>query len=261
MQKKSRLSREQFTKMHGGIRSIGSTLYWLEAALEVHRKEFSAEPNVLAALNRGGIDPLARMESIVKDVRQLVKELRNMPVTRDDEYRHLFDGTKFEDLSQAELDRLVEINRRLDEVGEHILAVNGPVESSLEETLNDPANRLCDYELEVDLHFERSESDPGYVEGGDPTISSLELMNSSLGPDAQWPDGYDQTLPLLHGGIFHQLRLYGNAGMNHVDYRDILKIGVVWVNVKVTYQYLFDLATGRWIKDDDRESRPLGSPG
>jgi len=261
MQKHSRLSLESFTKMHGGINSIGNTLYWMEAALEVHRNEFSAESDVLAALNRGGVDLLVRMDRILKDVRELVKELRSTPATSDDAYRHLFDGTKFEDLSPTELDRLAEINTRLDEVGEHIVSVKGPIEFSLEETLNDPADRLHDYELEVDLQFERSESDPGYVDGGDPTVSSVALMKSGLGPDAQWPQGYDQTLPFPHGGIFHQLRLYGNAGMNRLDYRDILKIGVVWVDVKVTYQYLFDLATGQWIKDDDCEPRPLGSPG
>jgi len=246
MQKNVILSRENFTKMQGGVSSIGKTLYWMAAALEVHRQEFSAEPELLAELNRGGIDLLTRMESIVKDVSEVVKALRS-----NVHGRHLLDQTEFEDLSQAERHRLAEINKRLDDIAKHIVSVREPVESSLEESLNDPANRLHDYELGFHLDFMRSQSDQGYVDGGDPTISSMELMKSNLERDAQWPDGYDETLPFAHGGIFHQLRLYGNPDRNCLDYRDILKVGLVWVDVTVTYQYLYDLANGRWIKTYD----------
>lgn len=231
-----------------GIRSIDDTLYWMEEALKLHSKEFSTEPDSLAALNRGGIDLLARLGRLYEEVRRLDKELRCARCCLPAEYRDLFDGTNVEALSQAERDRLTDVNEKLDMVGAHIRSVIDPIEASMSEPLDDPAHRLNDYEVDIGLQFHRVESDSGYQEDGDNTVSEIELLQHNVEPDAQWPEGYDNSLPFRHGGIFHQLRLYGGYDMHPVDYRDILKIETVWVDVSVTYQYAYDLKAGKWVK-------------
>lgn len=49
----------------------------------------------------------------------------------------------------------------------------------------------------------------------------------------------------------HQLRLYGGYEMGRVDYRDLLRIGKVSVDITVTHQYQYDLVEGKWIKGQE----------
>ena len=150
----------------------------------------------------------------------------------------------FDELTPQQVAGLSLMNEQLDEVGRHITAINRDLEASLAGPLGNPGDRLWDYNLDVRISFALREDDPAWRDDSDNQVA--EAGDFSL--DCQWPDGYDQSFPMPHGGVMHCLRLYGGYEHGHVDYRDISRIGTVHVDVMVTYQYAYDLSAGRWIK-------------
>lgn len=246
-----------------GVRSMWDTFYWIDDALGRHIQEFKAWPALLGAASKDEepFDPIGRLEQLRADAQKLRKDLRSFELRFSLEDKVSFGpqkSTAITDLSADESSRLHSLNSRLDEVGRHIEAVFANIGEQLDQPLADPANRMTDYEVEAEVRFHLRDGDPGSQDHSDNQVAQVEISHGEHATE-QWPDGYDSRCPVPHGGLFHELRLYGGYRMSRIDYRDMLRIGSVWLDVNVTHQFQFDIDAGRWIKRYELESD--GSPG
>lgn len=243
-----RVFHEQVIK---GVRSMWSTFYWIDEALGRHLQEFKARPDVVAALaecESRPIDVIARLERLREEAERLSIDLTGGG--------HCFllqcTSTRFEDLSTDEVAGLSLLNEQLDGVAKYAHTVAKRIEEAVRIPCADPADRMFDYEIDAEVHFDLRDDDAGYREDGDNTLAEIDDCLRRAGE--QWPDGYEQSFPIPHGSLLHELRLYGGYARTEVDYRDMLRIGYVWTDIVVHYQYCYDVVQRRWIKRFEREA-------
>ncbi len=229
-----------------GVRGMWDTFYWINEAMKRHIQEFTAQPAILTqlkSLDDGAIDLIARLEQLRSDANKLKLDILTAgSALRIAELESPSHATREADLSVDELTALRLMNTRLDEVGRKIKDATEQVESDLDARLANLGDQLRDYEVDVKLDFYLKNDDPGFS-GDDNTVSRVEFLVGD--PTDQYPDGYLDAMP--HGQVFHTLHYYGGYDRSEVDYRDMLRIGTVWVDVVVRHQYEYDLTTGRWI--------------
>ena len=252
-------------------RAMWHTFYWIDQALQHHIREFEAQPELLAQLAaqaHNPIDVVARLEQLRQAASQLKRDLDRAK----GHWKWLQDALNdkeppFEELSPEQTAHLKRLDEQLNDVMQHIRQTAQAIDAPLAGPLADPANRLVDRNLDVKFAFILREDDLAHDDGDDNLVAEVDDSAGDPGEDpyfiwldSSWPDGYDCTFPMPHGGLMHQLRLYGGYEMGRVDYRDLLRIGTVWVDVVVAYQYLYDLTTGQWIKGWERKEDPPGQP-
>jgi hypothetical protein len=247
--------RRERAEYNYGIRSLSDTAYWMENAIARHKQELSKR-DYSSALGDEMAAQDKRVLAILDQLEPLVDELRREGGRESREIRRgwnrLISQTRFEDLSAEEQDELQAIDKKLNKAGEDILAEAVKIEASLQHAIQDASNLMNDRNLSIEIMFHLKEDDPGANPSEDTLILDDTLAKIHfIAPEDivdPWPDGYDRDFPAPHGGILHQFRLYGSPGMTLVDYRDILRTGLVWVDIKVDYQYFYDLEAGKWIK-------------
>lgn len=264
-----------------GVSSMSNTFYWIGEALQHHIQEFKTQPELLARLAgqpREPIDLIARLERLRQDAKQLHRNIESAKrwsgvLKPEEEWLLADEEPRFEELSPEQVDGLKHLDEQLNVVAQHIQQVARAIDAPLAGPLADPADRLVDRNLDVKVTFHLREDDPAYLEDSDNLVAEVEQMGElsvhqgdAAGEEPfdrlanSWPDGYDCTFPMPHGGLMHELRLYSGYERGLVDYRDLLRIGSVWVDIVATHQYLYDLTTGRWIKGWKREEDGPGQP-
>lgn len=258
-------------------RSMWHTFYWIDQALQHHIREFEAQPELLAKLAtqaRHPIDMVARLEQLRQATRQLERDFDAVKIHSTWLQNALDDREpRFEELPPEQAARLTRLNEQLNGVAQHIQQAADAIDAPLAGPLLDPANRLVDRNLDARLLFELREDDPAHDDHEDNLVAEVKLsgrLSARQGATIDeapfheftrsWPDGFDCTFPMPHDGLMHELRLYSGYEGGGVDYRDLLRIGSVWVDIVVTYQYQYDLTTGQWIKDWVREDDQPGHP-
>ena len=229
-----------------GIRSLWDTFYWIDAALARHVKEFKAQPDVARALSdRPGrrLDVIARMERLRNEAERLKTDLLS---SRKSDLRNWRGGTNFEDLSPEETAALARMDKQLQNLGRHLHVTAKRLEHDLSTQCQDPANEMGDYEVDIEIDFQLREDDPGFSDEGDVdlTVASIEIGAECC--TSQWEHYEDLTVP--HGGVFHNLRYHGGYEMSKIDYHDMLRIGKVFADIIVRYQFYYDPTSGEWFK-------------
>ena len=95
------------------------------------------------------------------------------------------------------------------------------------------------------------EDDPEYSEDEDSILATLSCFDHIGFEDEN--DNYDYKdpggwfLPFRHCALFHAL--YDHI-FPRLHWGDILRIGTVWVDIKVDHQKQYDLETGELIRDN-----------
>lgn len=149
-------------------------------------------------------------------------------------------------LTEAEIDQLLALNRRLRAVDPFLKLIADDVTPRLEAKLADPTDPMFDYEIEVLLDFILREDDPEYQDDDDNILTqrrdSLKRLETDLHADftPPWCPAGLQAEP--HCWRFHDLydHEYG-VESPRLSYRDCLRIGSIWIDVQVWQQYDFDL--------------------
>lgn len=246
-----------------GVKSMWNTFDGIDTALHHHLQEWQNQPGPPIDLP---IDLTARLEQLRQHARQLERDIWKAE-TRFDHADH--DEPRFEELAPEQVAGLKRLDEQLNGVMQHIRQTAHGIDAAFAGPLADPANRLWDRNLDIEIRFYLREDNPAHPDGSDRLIAKVKNSAhrfSANGPsftglDDAWPDGYDCTFPMPHGGLMHQLRLHGGYDMSQVDYRDLLRLGTVGVSIVVEHQYWYDLATGQWTKDrgwqDDGPRQPV----
>lgn len=240
--------KEDIRQTIDALGSLWRNFYDIKELLERRVQEFSACPAVvqtLSTLANQPFDVIERLKQLRDHVAGLSRDLHEC----ESEIRSQADEkatTWFEDLSPAELSGLHLLNEKFDVIGQHVHTAAKRIEEAMAASCADPSDPMIDYEVEPKLSFHLREDDLGYREDSDNIVAEVELK-----PDRaieQWPDGYDEMLPFPHGGVLHEARLYGGCMRAAVDYRDLLRVGMVWVDIVVMHQFCYDLVERRWVK-------------
>ena len=162
------------------------------------------------------------------------------------------------------------INQHFVTVTDQIQGEASALAKKLDARLVDRTDLLWDYEMEATCHFVLREDDPGYSEDSDNFLASRALFIHPAKDDAgrwkfggqDWPEGYVND-PMPHGMLFHEVHHceshHGESPSQNL--KDIQRVGDVWMNLTVCYQFYYDLVQGKWVKsfntiagnDGDRE--------
>jgi hypothetical protein len=146
---------------------------------------------------------------------------------------------------------LVRLNNRLAEIEQQLHKASVPIRGAMEARVADDADWVTDYEIESTVEFWLKETDRSYVEDKDNILAVIE--NYRVGgsrfhePDDDeltfnWNDcgimDLDNPTQLeYHCWLYHHL--YDHAGL---CWEDLLRIGRIWVDLKVTYQRMAEVS-------------------
>ncbi len=128
----------------------------------------------------------------------------------------------------------------------------------------DNLDPIYDYEIEAKLDFALRDDDPEYDEDSENYLSSRsETLRFDRNEDYLNDDWRGSLTPEAFlseplSWLLHSLteQSYGPKGPR-VQLKNCLRIGKVFLDVQVWYQYVFDLDEGKWIK---RWRQPEGLP-
>jgi hypothetical protein len=236
------------------------TFYWFDDALKRFQQELAALPELTLVLSTQDIYPInisERLEKIKSEIRAFESDLRksrNVSTVRRD---HAF--VRSTDLPPHEQSALQSINQHFVTVTDQIKKEATAIGKTLDARLADHSDVMWDYEMEATCHFALRDDDPGYAENSDNFLASRELFihpceddepeqSTFIGPD--WPEGYVDD-PMPHGRLFHELhhrKSVFNKGPQQ-NLKDIQRIGDVWIDLVVKFQFYYDLVQGKWVKE------------
>ena len=151
-----------------------------------------------------------------------------------------------EELSDAEIARLLVLNRRLMDLTRHLRSVAEDVTPRLEARLADPDDPMFDYEIEAVIQFTLLEDDPDYAEDDDNFLTtrteSLKCLRLQDDEDFGGAIPQKRLLAEPHCWLFHDLHDHDHGIESpRLSFHDCLRIGSIWVDVQVWQQYDFDV--------------------
>ena len=169
-----------------------------------------------------------------------------------------------ERLEEAEVARLMTLNRRLAELEQHLRDQALVLEPTLRAKLADPTSRMYDYEIDAEIAYVLRDDDQEAVEDNDNILTHRDEMLKDIAKTRILVDGIDHRESVRpdmaqlggepHCWLFHDLydHSYGFS-MPSVPLRDCLRIGTILVDVVIRQQYCLDIATGEWSQPSTEE--------
>lgn len=154
-----------------------------------------------------------------------------------------------EEITEDDIRRLLTLNRVLTRVGDHIREAAKDIRPRMEAKLADPADPMVDYEMDACLSYHLREDDPAYREDDDNIVTERRHGMRTL--DLFEMDWTVTAPPWLQTGnhcyLFHDLYdhrdSFGGEDRAHPwqPFKTCLRIGSVWVDVKVRQQYSYEV--------------------
>lgn len=168
-------------------------------------------------------------------------ELQDMRTRRRYRYRHVEKQTAYDEISAEERSQLMALNARLKCLEEQYLPILNAKGQSLQARVSDPADWMKYFNLEFVLTLSLRKDDPEYDEADDNVV--LVLRESGFDydePDRVWGFGITNInychLKETHEGEHHCYLFHALAEHCDLDWRDLLRIGELWVDVKINEQ-------------------------
>lgn len=128
----------------------------------------------------------------------------------------------------------------------------GRLKAALKTRLRQQEDFLTDYEIEIDMDFYLRDDDPEYRQDEDSILATLscgDYIGIEDQEDLDYGDGpMKGILPTAHCCLFHSL--YDHISPKNLHWSDLLRIGSVWVDIKVSYQKKYGLKAGQLIRDN-----------
>jgi hypothetical protein len=161
-------------------------------------------------------------------------------------------NTEKEVWSEAGGAHLRSLNRKLWAIQRHLSVASSTIRSSLQDKLADSADLMCDYEIVAKIDYAMREDDPGWLDDDDNFLASrdISLRNRNNREDNRWANDWTikGSLPQLEGDqvcwLMHDLVDHSYAESPCLSARDCLRIGSIYLDVQVSYQYAFEVGRG-----------------
>lgn len=152
-------------------------------------------------------------------------------------------------LSLAQRQYLQRLNDQFTVIEQHVKREALALLVHLESKVQDPADWICDYEIELRVQCWLREDDPAYREDDDNILVTLteylkplQDLTDHFGIDDgvnhnefQFRDGHPMQGE-YHCWLYHCL--YDHTGLR---WKDLLRIGRLWVDLHVIYQHACDI--------------------
>lgn len=157
-------------------------------------------------------------------------------------------------LSDAEVSKLLRLNRGLATIETFSRAFCGQIKNDIEKQIADLANPLQDFEIDVELQHMLSESDRDYDEGFSDNILAVQnywQWDADVDHNYDWSRmcRYEEMNIEPHCRLFHDLYSHGGHDLYPpTPPEECLRIGTILLDVKVIYQFEMNLETGIWEK-------------
>jgi hypothetical protein len=148
-------------------------------------------------------------------------------------------------LSENEISRLLDLNRRLLSITRHLETVVEDVTPRLDAKVADSNDPMYDYEIEACIDYQLREDDPDYAEDDDNYIATRsEPIKKQWGWQREERSSSSRLPSALlaepHCWIFEDLHSVCYGVMSpRLSLRDCLRIGRIFVDVQVWQQYQF----------------------
>lgn len=171
----------------------------------------------------------------------VLNELRNIRARRRYRYRHVEKQTAYDKISAEGRSQLMALNAQLKRLEEQYLPILNAKGESLQARVSDPADLMRFFNLEFVLTLCLRKDDPEYEE----TDDNILLVLRESGFDYDEPNrvrGFGITdinychLKEFHEGEHHCYLFHALAEHCDLDWRDLLRIGELWVDVKIDEQ-------------------------
>lgn len=158
------------------------------------------------------------------------------------DYKPLDVHKYFEELTEEQKEKIRSLNRTLRELESKIKQEVIDLTKVFQARAEDPNDSLEDFEVEVSISFYRSEDDPEYDEYEGNCIVEL-FEGFCAGTDWEFGIGDQQNHTCCgsvsdeenHCMLMHSLHLHCDP---HVGWLDILRIGRIYTDIKIDYQYM-----------------------
>lgn len=176
-------------------------------------------------------------------------EIQNMRARRHFRHRHVEKQTTYDELGANERNCLMALNAQLKRLEEQYLSILNTKRQALQARVIDPADWMCFFTLEFALTLYLREDDPEYEEDDDNILMLIrESWFDHDQPDRDWGFGITNInychLKKCHEGEHHCYLYHALAEHCNLDWRDLLRIGELWVDIKI------DEHSGRLPVDD-----------
>ena len=153
------------------------------------------------------------------------------------------------ELSDAEIQHLAELNRVLGDVERRFHTAALDLDRELGRRVLDPDDWLSDYEVELSVDLYPESGDPSWDEDDDNLIgrTTERLTNVCPAPEFGFGAfGTDHTEPGRSLGGIRQYDLFHHL-IDHsdLDGADFARVGMVWCDLVVTYQWILPVAGSR----------------
>ncbi|RBQ32049.1 hypothetical protein CRU92_04575 [Arcobacter sp. FW59] len=150
-------------------------------------------------------------------------------------------------ITKKMLSELQLVNKRLKKLQDTLLSEAMKIDKELSKRVEDKNDILDDYEIEIKISFILKDSDPKYKENDDNIITKIKEYMTNISDDKYkktssyiWSENHNEFFGREH----HQMKdeyhcwwyhcLYDH---NNLSFKDILRIGRIWSDIKVYYQY------------------------
>jgi hypothetical protein len=241
------------------LRGMEETFCWFDDALNRFQRELVALPQLTQRLSTRDSYPInisERLDKIKSEIRTFESDLRRSgrvwEVNRD------CTNITSTDLPPSERSALQTINQHFVTVTDKIQDAATAIAETLDARVADHADVIWDYEMDATCHFVLRQDDPGFAQNSDNFLASRELFIQPFADsDAEqwkfigcdWPEGFADD-PMPHGLLFHELHhdrsTFGVSPRQSLE--EIQRIGDVWVDLIVKFQFYFDVVQGKWVK-------------
>ena len=154
-------------------------------------------------------------------------------------------------LSEIEVTRLLQLNRRLSELEHFFVSIMQEAELAMKAKVSNAKDPMEDYEIELKIDYVLREDDPEYEEDDDNYLTSRSLVLENLlkekdeeGKIIDWAESFApeflHTEP--HCWLFHDLydHSYGPESPS-LSFENCARIGKIFVEVQIRQQYEIDL--------------------
>ena len=169
---------------------------------------------------------------------------QNIRARRHFRHRHVEKRTAYEELSPDERNQLMELNVRLKHLEAQYLPIMNAKGASLQERVRDSADWMRRFNLEIVLTYYLREDDPEYDEFDDNVLMRVRESGFDFDdPYRDWGFGITSVnychFKERYAGEHHCYLYHALSDHCDLDWRDLLRIGEIGVDVKTCEHYGF----------------------
>ena len=147
--------------------------------------------------------------------------------------------SQYESLNDSEKSWLRHLNETLRQIEEKYSAVMAPKYEELKARVADPLDWLQEFNFDFAITYYLRDDDPEYEEDDDNILIAVEYLFLGVGSsagfgntaDINFAEGPERFSGEWHCYLYHEL--YDHLGL---DWRDLLRIGSLYVDIKIEEQ-------------------------